>query len=227
MLALLNKNKWCALGILILTAIGIGGCAVILSDAETMSIIRAECEELFAYLQSSPLIFYIALAILPSLGAPMSVFYLTAPAMHDDSFMLPLIGCSIALLSNSSIGFWLAKGIGRPIAIKLMAKLGYKVPEIPKDQEARAVLLLRITPGLPYCIQNVILGLAGIGYWKYILVSWLVGICWIIAFLTLGKSIMEGNAPLIIFGVSLFVALILITRMIRKKANRSSKELLD
>lgn len=159
------------------------------------------------YLQENTFLFYLALAILPAFGAPISPFYLAAPALHNGDLLPAFIGCSAALAINTSLGFGMAKGVGRPLCIHFLKKLGYTIPTIPLHQENRAIFLFRITPGLPFCVQNVVLGLAGVAYYRYILISYTIQFAWLAAFLTLGKSITKGNTGLIIAAILMIIAL--------------------
>jgi uncharacterized membrane protein YdjX (TVP38/TMEM64 family) len=77
------------------------------------------------------------------------------------------------------------------------------------------IVLLRVTPGIPFCVQNYLAGLADMPFGKYMLVSCLVVWPLNIAFMLFGNSLLQGNGKvaLIMFGLlALFVAARLVLR---------------
>jgi uncharacterized membrane protein YdjX (TVP38/TMEM64 family) len=156
-----------------------------------------------------PGIFFVAMAFLPIAPVPMSPFYLLGPTLYGQGpFMF---GTAIALVVNMMVAYWVASGALRPLVEKLFDRLGYRVPELKADEANKLTVVVRVTPGIPYFIQNLSLGLAGIPFRNYMLISWPIQMCWAFAFGILGESAFEGNAGVGAAAVGGIVALVMIT----------------
>lgn len=172
---------------------------------------------------TSPWYYYAALAILPALGAPISPLILLAPALHG----LPIAigGVAVALFFNISLGYWLTIGIARPLACRIIEFFGYKIPMIRPENERRLIILFRVTPGLPFCVQNVMLGLAGVSYLPYLAISWGIIFVTALGFLTLGESLTQGSGGLVFLAVSLIIVFAVLIKMLRKRTAQSGEDL--
>jgi len=72
--------------------------------------------------------------------------------------------CAVALLVNFTAGYWLARcGVRLPLTRRLERR-GWRIPQLSAGDESMAILILRVTPGVPLCIQNYLLGLAGVKF---------------------------------------------------------------
>lgn len=204
--------------------IGIAGCTAIWFYRDAlMPYFTQVGDGLWAFLKGThPVVFFSAFAVLPAFGFPISAFYLMAAALYP--LGVNLAACTLGLLCSMTIGYWLAAGIFKPLLEKLLARTKHRVPKVYPDEQASITLLIRITPGMPFMFQNFILGLAEVRYKTYILVSWPIQIAWAIALLVLGESAFEGRASMAVFGGGLLIALIIITKIARKRyAARSNR----
>ena len=95
-----------------------------------------------------PVTFFAAMAILPSLWAPVSPFLILAGALYD--MPLALLGSGLALSLNMAISWLVAGKWFRPLFERLVHRLGYTVPEMTKETMVTVAALLRITPGMPF-----------------------------------------------------------------------------
>ncbi len=118
-------------------------------------------------------VFFVAMAVLPLFGFPLAAFVLSAGAVFAPSLGAgTVIACGVvALAFNASISYWFAGFAIRPWMERLIVWLGYKVPELPKDREWEFNLVLRLVPGVPYFVQNYVLGLARVRFGIYMLVA--------------------------------------------------------
>lgn len=168
--------------------------------------------------QAGPFWFFVGVALLPAIGFPVSVLLLAAgPVFGPTLGLWPTLGLTVLSLAiNQTFTYWLARGWLRPLFEKFMARTPYTVPKVPKDSQVEVTLLLRITPGPPFFVQNYILGLAEIPFKIYILVSVAVVSLNATGFVIFGKSIAEGKGGNIVFGVCLLIAAGLILHLVRK-----------
>jgi uncharacterized membrane protein YdjX (TVP38/TMEM64 family) len=214
-LARIKKWKLPILGGLVLAGIVVIVVASIL--LEDFSI-RDAIDQLNMWIQSLGAgTFFIALAVLPAFGAPVSPFYVLSGSFGKT---LAIVGCLSALTVNIAFTYVLARWLLHPIAEKLVALTGRKIPVVKKEDQWIVAFLLRITPGPPFFIQSYILALAGVPFGIYMAVSVPVVWAYAIGMIIVGESLMTGKGGQLMFGVSLFVAISLIVMMIRRKLQK-------
>ncbi|MFA6963007.1 MAG: VTT domain-containing protein [Opitutaceae bacterium] len=173
-----------------------------------------------------PVAFFGLLALLPSVGVPVSVFTLTAGPVFAPTLGLPLV-VALALLSlavNLVITYVLARWILRPWIERLCAWLGFKIPEVAEADQRSLVLLVRVTPGPPYVLQNYLLGVARIPFATYLMFSWAVVCAYTTAFIVFGDAIAQGKGRWALLAASLFVALTVGVKFLRKRLQRKQTE---
>lgn len=165
-------------------------------------------EQLEALVESfaamGPWVFFSLMAVLPLFWMPLSPFLVLAPAFGIETAIL---GSASALTFNVVISWFVSGKWFRPIFERVVNRFGYSVPEVPARRMLGFAFLLRITPGLPFPLQNYLLGLARMPLGQYLAVS--LPIVWVISssLILLGESIMSGNARLALIGI--FVAVVL------------------
>lgn len=167
-------------------------------------------ERLLALVESfaamGPWVFFGLMAVLPLFWIPVSPFLLLAPA-----FGMPVaIAGSWAALSVNMVVAWFISGKWfRPLFVRLVTRFGYSIPVVSSKGMVAFAVLLRITPGMPFPLQNYLLGLARMPLGKYLLVS--LPLVWMISasLLLVGGSIMKGSAALALLGIALAVAVAL------------------
>ncbi len=168
----------------------------------------------WAYLKTThPLVFFGALSVAPLLPIPISPFYIVSASLYGFGFSIAAIG--VAVVINMTLTYWMANGVLRPFMEQIVEKMGHSTPTLHEDEHVKMTVIVRVTPGPPYFVQNIVLGLAGIPYRTYILVSWPIQMAWAIAFVALGESAVQGQGAKVAGAIGLLVSLILITRMVR------------
>ena len=101
-----------------------------------------------------PWAFFSAMAILPALSVPLSLFTLTAGELFAPLMTLPgvIVAAFVAIGINMVLTYWLAalRPALRPLLSELIARYGYTIPQ---DHEGQRPLgdpvPLRLTPGPP------------------------------------------------------------------------------
>lgn len=161
--------------------------------------------------------FFTALAVLPAFGMPVVPFYLVAGA-----FGLPtaLIGSIAAIIFDLALCYALARWILHPLAARVVAKLGYRIPVVRPEDRWMVTLLLRVTPGPPFFVQNYLLILAGVPFRVFMLVSIPVCTAYTIGFVVAGESLMTGRGGQLVLGIGLVVAALVGLRFVRRALQR-------
>ncbi len=169
-----------------------------------------------------PVPFFTAMAILPCFWVPVSPFLLLAGAIYD--MPTALLGSAAALATNMALSWLLAGKLFRPIFERLVHRFGYSVPELTHQSMVTVAVLLRITPGMPFPLQNYLLGLARMPFLWYMGVSLPINLALALSIVLFGDAVLKGNTTLILLAVSLFVALSLAVRHLRVRLKRKSLE---
>ena len=202
-----------ALGALAVVAVVVGyfvlrGVNLRMLFSEAMEHVRA----------AGPLVFFAAMAVLPAVGAPILAFILTAGPAFEPQLGRGgvLAACALSNLLSLSIGYWLARRWLRPWLQKFVARSGHKVPQVARADQFEVTLLLRITPGPPFFLQNFLLGLAEIPFPRYLAVSWTVVMMHTTGLVIFGGALANGKGREAVLGVSLFVAALLIIHLLRR-----------
>jgi uncharacterized membrane protein YdjX (TVP38/TMEM64 family) len=172
-----------------------------------------------AYLESHPMLLVLALVILPGIGFPISPLLILFGIVMGPRFGLPAT-CAMGIAATSLCSIWsyvLASGPLRGF-LKTHLLKKWKLPELSDRSALRLGLIIRITPGIPYPVQNVALGVMGMRFKTYLLASLPVQSLYTIALIITGGARFEGQAGLAITAVLFLIVIILVTRMLRNRS---------
>ncbi len=167
---------------------------------------------------AGPVVFFIAMAILPAIGAPALAFSLSVgPLFAEKLGMGPVIIFSLlAYTVNMALSYYLASRALRPLLEKLFVRLGYKLPRAESGDATDLIILLRVTPGVPFPVQNYLLGLAQVPFWKYLGLSTAIIGSFTVAIILFGDALLHGKGKIALIALSLFMALSAATHLLRK-----------
>ena len=171
---------------------------------------------------AGPLPFFIAMALLPAVGVPMTVFSLTAgTAFAPQMGMGAVIAAGLAAVTiNLILTYWLARRALRPWLTRLITRLGHKVPQVEAADMTDLIVLIRVTPGVPFFAQNYLLGLADAPVGKYLWISCATSWTYTAAIIVFGEALRHGRAKLILEAVLVLVALTAATHLLRRHYGR-------
>lgn len=167
---------------------------------------------------AGPVTFFLAMALLPAIGAPLSFFSLTAGPLFAPQIGMPLTTTlSLAAIAvNITIGYVLANKVLRPPLEYLMQRLGYRLPQVRPGEVNDLVVLLRVTPGLPFPVQNYLLGIAAVPFVRYLLISCIVAFPFNVAIILFGDALLRGQGGMALIGLMLLLAVIAAIHLVRK-----------
>jgi uncharacterized membrane protein YdjX (TVP38/TMEM64 family) len=163
-------------------------------------------------------VFFTAMALLPAVGAPQMAFSLTAGPVFGPTLGLgPVIGLTLlAIVLNMTLSYFLARRALRPLLEKLFTRLGYQMPRAAAGDELDLIVLLRVTPGVPFPVQNYLLGLAEVPFGKYLLVSFLLQGPINAAFILFGDAMLHGRGKVALTALGVIIALSAGFHLVRK-----------
>ena len=173
-----------------------------------------------------PWLFFTAMALLPGLGVPMLTFSLTAGSAFGERLGMAwvVVLAIVATTLNLAIAYALAHRALRPLLGRLVARLGYQLPRVAVDDAADLVAILRLTPGIPFFVQNYLLGLAEVPVGKYLVVSCLISWPYTVGFVLFGDALLQGKGKMVLIAGSLLLAAGAATHLARKHYARKKAE---
>ncbi len=174
---------------------------------------------------AGPWVFFSAMAILPAVGFPLLAFVLPAgPAFSGQLGVAGVIAaCAAAVGVNLALTYWLARYAVRPLAARLLARAGYKIPQFARDEQAEVTVLLRITPGPPFFVQNYLLGLGNVAFGTYLWISWCIVTAQGVGIIVFGEAAVHGRGGMAVFGVCLVIAAAIAIHLVRKHLGKGRR----
>jgi len=209
--------------LLLKLAVGLGvvavAAALMLSGVEVRGLVQRGLETIRA---AGPLAFFAAMAVLPAVGVPLLAFMLPAGKLFGERLGLPVVvAYSLAAITfNLLFTYWLARWALRPLLARLVDRLGYKLPQVASGDATDLVIILRVTQGIPFLVQNYLCGLAGVPFKRYVVVSCLAGWPAVAAYVVFGQALLEGNGRAILIAVGALAALVAVTHLVRRHYGR-------
>jgi uncharacterized membrane protein YdjX (TVP38/TMEM64 family) len=120
------------------------------------------------------------------------------------------------MTANIAFTYFLARWALRPLLLRLVLRLGYQVPEVAAADATDLIVILRVTPGIPFCVQHYLLGLAKVPFGKYLFVSCLLSWPLGTAFMLFGDALLHGKGKVALISLSLLLALTAGLHLLRK-----------
>ncbi len=174
---------------------------------------------------AGPWSFYIAMALLPAAGVPMLTFSLTAGPIFAERLGLgATVAAGLAAATvNLLLTYWLARRALRPWLTRIIEHLGYRMPDLDSADLTDLIVIVRVTPGIPFFAQNYMLGLAGAPIGRYVAISCVVVWSYTAGFIVFGDALLHGRGRMALVAVSLLVAAAAATHLARHHyANRKA-----
>lgn len=153
-----------------------------------------------------PVLFFGAFVVATLLPVPIGLFYLMAGAIYG---VTPaLLWTAGALVVSNLIIHTASRSFLRPTLEALVTRRGHTVPRFASGlDEALFITLVRITPGLPYFLQNLILAVARPDLMRFLVLSVAIQMIYVTGFVVLGRSALEGELGYAVAAIAGIVAL--------------------
>ena len=179
---------------------------------ETLATLRA----------AGPVTFFGAMAVLPAFGVPASIFVIPAVGIFGEQFgTFPTVLLALgALTVNFCLAYALARRGLRPLLMALVTRLGYKLPQVESGDATDLMILVRVTPGVPFFMQNYLAGLAEIPFARYFIVSAMI--VWPLngAFMLFGDALLHGKGKVALISLCAVIALMTALHLVRRHYER-------
>lgn len=203
-----------------------GGAFLILRGFDVRGWIEHGIE---AIRDAGPVAYFSAMALAPALGVPGLAFTLTAGPAFGDRFGMPLVvALSLAALTvNFVFTYFLARRALRPLLENIMTRLGYALPDVDQDETTDLAIVVRVTPGIPFFVQNYLLGLARVPFGRYLIVSCIVVWIYSAGFVLFGDALLHGKGKMATLAASLLIVAVAGTNWARKHYAKKKRQATD
>ena len=203
--------------------LGVGAGLLAWKMGMDVAVLQALWQRTEIYLMARPWLLFAGLVVLPGLPVPTSALLFLAGTVWRDRPVAACAVCLVAMVLNMTWTYWVAARPGRRVVEKLLAATTLRVPELPRDNHLRMILILRLTPGLPLFLQNYVLGFFRVPFRLYLPVS--MGCTGLIAsgVVLSGAGVAKGNLTPMLADVALVVLGWLVVQLIRQRLGRSAR----
>ena len=203
-----------------LFALAAGGVLCV-SGAEISELLRTAgvfFSAKLAVLEGVPLICYsLVIFALPIFFLPVTpVFFIAAARVGEFPIWEIVFFCCLGVTLNIAFSYYISRKFGAFLRRKLDAR-GVNVPRLPEKHQYVFVFLMRLIPGNPLAVQNYVLGLAEVPFFKYAVVSLPIQYLQILGYVYLGDGFLTGGLGKIVAVVACFAVFAVFVRILDKK----------
>ncbi len=221
---LAHRNVRIGLVLLLAAAMVAGGVAW--KMGLDLASLKAGWTQLNDYLVKNPAALFIALVFLPGLPVPMSILLFTAGVVWRHQPVMAVSLSMLAISLNLTWTYWLAAGPARRLVEKMLSASSIQIPDLPRGDHLKLILLLKLTPGIPFFFQNYLLGFLRAPFMLFLPVSILCNGIVGAGVILSGAGLADGNLKRAIWGISIIALGVVLTQMIRGWLAKKKKRLL-
>jgi uncharacterized membrane protein YdjX (TVP38/TMEM64 family) len=160
--------------------------------------------------EASPVPFFLAMALLPAIGVPLSPFMVAAGATFG---VWPgLVGSIAAIALNLCVCYAIAHTRLRRHLQSLFARFDYKVPDFAEGGRAawRFAAAVKLAPAIPAFAKTYILAVTGVPFPIYFGVSLVISSAFAFAWSVLGGSLLAHDVSRTTLAAVALVLLVII-----------------
>ena len=220
------KNPKVIILLIVMVLFGISGAYAMvvmgISPGDIKTFVNVVIERISDY----PVLVYLSILIVGGLPLPLSPFLILAGALFSKRYGIPtaLVLCYSAMVLNMIWTYFLSAYPMRKVFEKILAMFSSKFPEIPDEHKSKIAIIIRLTPGIPFFLQNYFLGVSRVPFGKYIVISMGIQAMYTTAFVVGGGAIFEGKAGLGIAAICIFIIIGIVVQWLRKRNPETQTE---
>ncbi len=216
-----NPPRWRKKPLLLTLGLAVVAAAVgaVLFSSTLIELVDAV---VFGLREAGPVVFFLAMALLPAAGFPLLAFTLAAGPVFGPTLGTGwVIAWSLtAVVANLLLTYWLANRALRPFVGWLLRHFGITVPGNTTEGAWQITLIVRLTPGPPFWVQSYLLGLIRVPLAPYLVVSTSIMAGYIIALVSGGAAMAEGNGRLVAVAAGVLVVSVAVMQLLRQRTIR-------
>ena len=218
-----RKITWLIVGVLAILGLLFGAYFLLLEIGgdSTKQFITDSWEITRVYLVNNGPLLFLAIAVLPGLILPVApLLGLAGLWGGENGPWLSCLFCVLSISVNLTWTYWLARGPARGFLIKLLSRTRFRLPDSAPDNILEWALILRLTPGVPFIFSNYGLGLLGMAYIPYMMVSFPILAFTACGYVLAFAGIFGGEWKYLWAGCSIIIISILLGRFALKRKNK-------
>ncbi len=168
------------------------------------------------------------LMILQSIAAPLPAFLITFANANLFGWWQGAILSWTSAMAGAAVCFFIARILGRDIAVKLTSKRGIdQVDEFFTKYGKQSILIARLLPFMSFDLVSYAAGLTGMGFWGFFIATGIGQLPATIVYSYVG-GMLTGGAKLLVTGLLILFALtILIFLMKQVYTDKQKKKQLN
>lgn len=192
--------------------------AYFLFPRELIPAIKEVLGGVLAWLEARPLLFFGAMCILPGLALPISPFLVAFGIVGTALWGVPktILAAIASMIVCATWSYFLAYRFRAPFEA-LFLRMGVKVPRFHDENAFLFALTVRMIPGMPFFIQNYMLGFLHVPFRTFFLVTVISLSLSTPAFVLSGGAILQGNFGLLLAALGLICLVSLIMQYLRRR----------
>ena len=156
------------------------------------------------------------LMILQSIAAPLPAFLITFDNANLFGWWQGAILSWSSAMAGAAVCFFIARILGRDIAVKLTSKRGLEqVDEFLTKYGKQSILIARLLPFMSFDIVSYAAGLTGMGFWGFFIATGIGQLPATIVYSYVG-GMLTGGAKLLVTGLLILFALTTLIFLMKK-----------
>lgn len=178
--------------------------------------------------EAGPVIFFVAMALLPAAGFPLLAFTVAAGPVFGPTLGAGwvIVWSLTAVMFNLLLSYWLADRAFRPLVGRMLGYFDFRLPDNTAESAWQLSLIVRLTPGPPFWVQSYLLGLVRVPLVPYLTVSTGVVAGYIVALVWGGEAIASGNGRMALAAVGVLAVAVAALQLLRKRTARRQAALM-
>lgn len=209
-------HRWMRIGLMGALVAGLLAGGIAWKMGVDLASLKEAWRNLNDYLVRHPWTLFAALVVLPGLPVPTSALLFTAGVVWREQPLMAVGLSMVGISLNLTWTYWLAAGPARRLVEKVLAATEIQIPDLPRGDHLRLILIMKLTPGIPFFLQNYLLGFLRAPFCLYLPISILSHGIIGTGFVLSGVGLADGNLMPAITGLSLIAVGVVLTQMIRR-----------
>lgn len=156
---------------------------------------------------AGPVSFFLAMAVLPAIGVPITPFFVVAGATFGS--LGGMLGSALAIAANLLLCFGLSRSALRPWLDRQLRRTPWDLPDLEgaPERALRFTVLMKLAPGVPVFVKHYAIALAGVPFRVYFGVLVPISLLYAGSFVVLGESLLSGDLGMGIAALAVLLVL--------------------
>jgi uncharacterized membrane protein YdjX (TVP38/TMEM64 family) len=202
---------------------GAGSILLLTKAGITLEDLKTLASRSIEWMGQYPLLAYAILVLSAGIPVPLSPVILVAAVLFTSRY--GILASALICYSGMVLGmiwtYFLSAYALRNLFERILLRFANRFPEIPEHHRVKVAWAVRITPGIPWFLQNYFLGVSKVPFWPYLGVGMAVQAFFTPAFVIGGGALFEGKAVWFIAALLLLAAGTWFMRR-QRKSNKES-----